>query len=97
MAIYLQETGRSYENPVDSEDYNKTWNGVENVPNGYKITYEDEGPGGYKFGRDEVFYIGDRQKTCVAFCDSERNTIYRWYSGKRRDHLYTKKKELNSN
>jgi len=96
VAIYLQETGRSYENPVDSEDYNKTWNGVENVPNGYQITYEDEGPGGYKFGRDEVFYIGDRQKTCVAFCDSERNTIYRWYSGKQRDHLYTKKQELDS-
>ena len=49
-------TGRSYENPVDSEDYNKTWSGAEadaaNVPNGYQITYEDNGPGGYKFGKD---------------------------------------------
>lgn len=94
MAIYIQETGRSYENPVDSEDYNKTWNGVEDVPNGYQITFENEGPGGYKFGNDEVFYIGDRSEQCVAFCDSERRTIYRFYSGKLRNHLYSKKKDV---
>lgn len=98
MAIYVQETGRSYENPVDSEDYNKTWSGAEadaaNVPNGYQITYEDNGPGGYKFGKDEVFYIGERQETCVAFCASERRTIFRFYSGKLRNHLYSKNKEV---
>ena len=87
MPAYIIETGRSYRNPIDSDDYRKTYSG-KNVPGGYKITFQNSGPGSYQFGKDEVFYIGDPEKTCVDYCKGERNAVHRFYSGKLRDHTY---------
>ena len=89
MPAKILETGRSYMNPVDSEDYTKTYTGT-NVPAGYTIQFQGVGPGGYKFGKDQVFYLGEPTETCLDNCNAERNTIFRYYSGKQRDHAYTK-------
>ena len=89
MPAKILETGRSYMNPVDSEDYTKTYTGT-NVPAGYTIQFQGVGPGGYKFGKDQVFYLGEPTEVCLDNCNAERTTIFRYYSGKQRDHAYTK-------
>ena len=90
MPAYIIETGRSYENPVDSEDYSRTYTSSDHPSfgGGYNITFQDSGPGSYTFGRDEVFYIGAPQETCVANCNSARRGVWRYYSGSNEDHLY---------
>ena len=90
MPAYIIETGRSYENPVDSDDYYRTWNSSDHpsLGGGYQITFQDAGPGSYNFGRDEVFYIGAPTETCVANCNSARRGVWRYYSGANEDHLY---------
>ena len=89
MPAKILETGRSYMNPVDSEDYTKVYTGT-NVPAGYTITFQGVGPGGYKFGKDQVFYLGEPTETCLDNCNAERVAVYRYYSGKLRDHLYSR-------
>jgi hypothetical protein len=79
MAIYIDRTSRSYEDPVDSEDP------------GFDVY--GQGPGSYIFGRDEVFYLGSRTKTCVSNCEGNRYMIFRKYDGRARDHLYTNDEE----
>tara|TARA_B100000287_G_scaffold77582_1_gene69696 strand:- start:972 stop:4727 length:3756 start_codon:yes stop_codon:yes gene_type:complete len=94
MPAYLIETGRSYENPVDSYEYSRSYTTEDHPdfaqfgPGGYKITVEGSGPGSFEFGKDEVYYIGQQTETCVANCDAERRPIYRWYSARRTDHIY---------
>jgi hypothetical protein len=75
VPAYIIETGRSYENPIDSDDYQN-------------IDIQDSGPGSYLFGKDEVWYIGDPEQTCVAYCNSQRKQVHRFYSGKMKDHTY---------
>ena len=96
MPAKILETGRSYMNPVDSEDYTKVYTGT-NIPAGYTIQFQGIGPGGFKFGKDQVFYLGEPTATCLDNCDAERTSIYRYYSGKLRDHLYSKEDTLEDN
>ena len=73
MPAYILETGRSFKNPIDSQDYKVTYNdggggpndGLKNVPANYKITFDGEGEGGYRLGKDEVFYIGEKEEICL--------------------------------
>ena len=94
MPAYLIETGRSYENPVDSYEYSRSYTTDDHPdfaqfgPGGYQITVEGSGPGSFEFGKDEVYYIGTQSETCVANCNAERRAIYRWYSARRVDHTY---------
>ena len=90
MPAYIIETGRSYENPVDSEDYTRTYTSDDHPSfgSGYTIEFEDAGPGSYNFGRDEVFYIGNPTEFCVANCDVDRRGVWRYYNGADDDHLY---------
>ena len=95
-ASHIIETGRSYPNPVDSEDYDRTYTSDEHPSfgSGYQIEIEGSGPGSYAFGRDEVFYIGDPTETCVEFCDADRRAVYRFYSGRWEDHFYYHKERF---
>lgn len=81
MPAYIIETGRSYENPVDSDDYQN-------------INIQDSGPGSYQFGKDEVWYIGDPEATCVAYCNAQRKPVHRFYSGKLKDHTYQNDRDV---
>ena len=99
MPAYLIETGRSYENPVDSYDYKRPYTSADHPAftgefSNYTIKIEGTGPGSFEFGKDEVYYIGQQQETCVANCQSERRPIYRWYSARRTDHVYYYRNEL---
>ena len=97
MSIFIIETGRSYENPIDSYDYQRQYttddhpsfsgNDEDGRPLG-QIQIEGMGPGSYAFGRDEVYYIGVQNETCIAHCDVERREVYRFYSARREDHTY---------
>ena len=93
MPAYLIESGRSYENPVDTHDYQRTYTSDDHpsfgnitdpnmTNNAYQIRVDGSGPGSLAFGKDEVYYIGTQQETCVANCDSERREVYRFYSGR---------------
>ena len=97
MSIFIIETGRSYENPIDSYDYQRqyttddhpSFSGTDEDGSPYgQIEIEGMGPGSYAFGRDEVYYIGLQQESCIQHCDAERREIYRFYSGRREDHTY---------
>ena len=107
MPAYLQETARSFPNPISGEEYNTTWkrpssgdyeshstgNGL-GTGTDYFITFEGSGPGSYPLGKDAVHYIGDQEETCIANCGYTRAPVYRWYRGAKRDHKYTKKPEM---
>ena len=118
MGAYLIETGRSYPNPIDSHDYNRTYTAADapeignlvvsgsdgemsvdkNATGGtYSINPGTSGPGSYQFGRDEVYYIGTQQQTAIEYAFAERREIYRWYSGRRVDHLYYDQVDLDDN
>ena len=77
MPAYIIETGRSYRNPIESQDFTKTWNGYEGVPNGYKIEFQGEGPGSLPLGKDNVHYIGDEEELEVANAKKARTPIWR--------------------
>tara|TARA_Y100001970_G_scaffold159451_1_gene195081 strand:- start:49522 stop:53283 length:3762 start_codon:yes stop_codon:yes gene_type:complete len=100
MPAYLIETGRSYQNPVDSHEYSRSYTTEDHQafaqfgPGGYQIKVEGSGPGSYEFGKDEVYYIGTQVETCVANCDAERRPIWRWFSCRRVDHTWHYLKEL---
>ena len=118
MGAYLIETGRSYPNPIDSHDYNRTYTAADapeignlvvsgsdgemsvdkNATGGtYSINPGTSGPGSYQFGRDEVYYIGTQQQTAIEYAFAERREIYRWYSGRRGDHLNYDQVDLDDN
>tara|TARA_A100001388_G_scaffold277411_1_gene268460 strand:- start:26120 stop:29470 length:3351 start_codon:yes stop_codon:yes gene_type:complete len=63
----------------------------------YSINPGTSGPGSYQFGRDEVYYIGTQQQTAIEYAFAERREIYRWYSGRRGDHLYYDQVDLDDN
>mgnify|MGYP003323161454 CR=1 FL=1 len=108
MPAYLIESGRSYENPIDSYDFQRTYTSADHpsfgnitdpnmTNNAYQIRVDGSGPGSLAFGKDEVYYIGTQSETCVANCDSERRETYRFYSGRRLDHVYYYDQELPDN
>lgn len=108
MPAYILETGRSYPNPIDNDDYNKTYQRPSSGKyrsheyhsgggTNYKITFNDFGPGSTVMGKDVVYYIGDEEKQTVqAGTDASRDPIYRWYrgGGDNRDHKYSNNKNL---
>jgi len=108
MPAYILETGRSYPNPIDNDDYKKTYQRPSSGKyrsheyhsgggTNYKITFNDFGPGSTVMGKDVVYYIGDEEKQTVqAGTDASRDPIYRWYrgGGDNRDHKYSNNKNL---
>ncbi len=92
MPAYIIETGRSYRNPIEGQDFTKTWDGYEGVPDGYQIEFHGEGPGSLPLGKDNVHYIGDEEEQEVANAGKSRSPIYRWYRSGRTtnnpDHTY---------
>jgi hypothetical protein len=103
MPAYLEATARSFPNPISSQEFTKPFkrpasgkyrshSSVPELGTGreYYITFEGSGPGSMPLGKDIVHYIGDNEKTCVANCNGgERQPIYRFYRGSKRDHKYT--------
>ena len=92
MAAYIQETGRSFPNPIKGGDFNRTFKRPQSgnydthgdypgVGSGqdYNITFEGGGPGTMPMGKDIVHYIGDDDPTNVSNSGNERQAIYRFY------------------
>ena len=75
MAIFINETGRSFPNVDDGGEYKKTWQRPSNGDyeshahhsgpgTNYRITFNDDGPGTAVFASDRVYYIGDNDEQC---------------------------------
>lgn len=108
MPAFILETGRSYPNPIDNDDYKKTYQRPASGKyrsheyhsgggTGYNITFNDFGPGSTVMGKDVVYYIGDEEKQTVqAGSDTSRDPVYRWYrsGNNNRDHKYSNNKVL---
>jgi len=98
VPAYIIETGRSYRNPIESEDFQRTWDGFDGVPNGYQIEFHGEGPGSLPLGKDNVHYIGDEEDTEVFNGGKDRRPVYRWYRSGRTtnnpDHTYINEPQL---
>jgi len=92
MPAFILETGRSFPNPIDGEDYERPMFDYDG--SAYTLSFLDEGPGSMPLGKDNVHYIGDEEPTCVSNCDFERQPIYRWYRGAKYDHKYTHRDQL---
>ncbi len=101
MAAYIEETSRSYPNPISSQEMATTfkrpssgkYRSHESAPGvgtgtDYQITFQGAGPGSFPLGRDIVHYIGDIDPQCVGNCDGERQAIYRFWRSNKRDHKY---------
>lgn len=84
MAIFINETGRSFPNIDEGGAYKKVWerpadNDYENYsyhsPPGtnYQITFNDSGPGTTVFGEDKVYYVGDNDEQCFGQSGVELN------------------------
>lgn len=77
MAIYIQETSRSFPNVDSGGEYKQEW---ERPSSGnyeshsyhsgpgtdYRITFNEDGPGTSVFGDDRVYYIGDNDEQCFG-------------------------------
>ena len=109
MAAYIQETGRSFPNPIKGGDFSREFKrpasgeyrthgdypGVNGAGNQtYSITFEGGGPGTMPLGKDLVHYIGDDDPTNVSNNGNERQGIYRWYRGSKDDHKYTRTERI---
>ena len=107
MAAYIQETGRSFPNPIKGGDFNRTFKRPQSgnydthgdypgVGSGqdYNITFEGGGPGTMPMGKDIVHYIGDDDPTNVSNSGNERQAIYRFYRGSKDDHKYTRTERI---
>ncbi len=107
MPAYIQETGRSYPNPIKGGGFNQefkrpasgkydTSSDYPGVGTGmaYSITFEDGGPGSLPMGKDNVHYIGDEEKTNVNSSGNERAGIYRFYRASKDDHKYSRDPQL---
>lgn len=102
MAAYVEETARSYPNPISSREMASTfkrpssskYESHESAPGigtgtNYQITFQGAGPGSMPLGKDIVHYIGDNDPQCVGNCNGgSRQAIYRYYRGNKRDHKY---------
>ena len=101
MAAFIQETGRSFPNPIGQSTYKQTFkrpasgkyrsHGDHSGPGtDYQITFQNSGAGSNPLGQDIVHYIGaSRTVACVDYCDFGRQGIYRWYRPTKRDHHYS--------
>ena len=102
MAAYVEETARSYPNPISSQEMassfkrpsSSKYRSHESAPGhgtgtDYQITFQGAGPGSYPLGKDSVHYIGDNDPQCVGNCDGERQAIYRFWRSNKRDHKYS--------
>ena len=107
MPAYIQETGRSYPNPVKGGGFNQTFKRPssgkyrtssdypgQNTGMDYNITFEDGGPGSMPMGKDVIHYIGDEEPTNVNSSGNERVGIYRFYRAPKDDHKYSRDPQL---
>ena len=107
MPAYIQETGRSFPNPIKGGGFNQTFkrpsSGKYRTSNDYPgqgtsmdyyITFEDGGPGSMPMGKDNVHYIGDEEPTNVNASGNERVGIYRFYRAPKDDHKYSRDPQL---
>ena len=107
MPAYIQETGRSYPNPVKGGGFNQTfrrpssgnYRTSSDYPGqltgmDYNITFEDGGPGSMPMGKDVIHYIGDEEPTNVNSSGNERVGIYRFYRAPKDDHKYSRDPQL---
>jgi len=107
MPAYIQETGRSFPNPIKGGGFNqdfkrpssgnyRTSSDYPGVGSGmsYAITFEDGGPGSLPMGKDVVHYIGDEEPTNVNNSGNERVGIYRFYRAAKDDHKYSRDPQL---
>ena len=101
MAAFIQETGRSFPNPIGGATYKEVHkrpasgkyrsHGNHSGPGtDYSITFNNSGAGSNPLGSDIVHYIGaQRNLTCVSNCDFRRNGVHRWFRPSKRDHHYS--------
>jgi len=107
MPAYIQETGRSFPNPIKGGGFNQTFKRPssgkyrtssdypgQGTSMDYSITFEDGGPGSMPMGKDNVHYIGDEEPTNVNSSGNERAGIYRFYRAPKDDHKYTRDPQL---
>jgi len=77
MAIYIQETSRSFPNVDSGGEYQQEWDRPSSSNyeshahhsgggSTYRITFNDDGPGTSVFGDDRVYYIGDNDEQCFG-------------------------------
>tara|TARA_B100000700_G_scaffold324742_1_gene431683 strand:- start:28 stop:4167 length:4140 start_codon:yes stop_codon:yes gene_type:complete len=107
MPAYIQETGRSFPNPIKGGGFNQefkrpssgNYDTSSDYPGqglgmAYSITFEDGGPGSMPMGKDNVHYIGDEEPTNVNASGNERVGIYRFYRAAKDDHKYSRDPQL---
>lgn len=106
MAAYVEETARSFPNPISSREFTKPFkrpsssryrshSSAPELGTGteYFITFEGAGPGSIPMGKDSVHYIGDNDPTAVGAWGN-RSPVYRYYRSNKRDHKYSIGTEL---
>lgn len=100
MAAFIQETGRSFPNPIGGPTYKETFKrpasgkyrshaNHSGPGTDYNITFNGSGAGSNPLGEDVVFYIGAANRECVDYCDFQRQGIFRWYRPSKDDHHYS--------
>ena len=107
MPAYIQETGRSFPNPIKGGGFNQTFRRPssskyrtssdyqgQGTTMDYNITFEDGGPGSLPMGKDNIHYIGDEEPTNVSASGNERAGIYRFYRAPKDDHKYSRDPQL---
>ena len=109
MAAFIEETGRSFPNPISGAMYDKPFKRPSSgkyrshskypdpgTSSDYVITFDGQGPGSRPLGTDVVHYLGqEREVTCAAgTCDKVRAAIYRFYRPNKEDHSYSNEPEL---
>ena len=107
MPAYIQETGRSFPNPIKGGGFNQTFRrpssskyrtssdyAGQGTTMDYSITFEDGGPGSLPMGKDNIHYIGDEEPTNVNSSGNERAGIYRFYRAPKDDHKYSRDPQL---
>ena len=108
MAAFIEETGRSFPNPISGAMYDKPFKRPSSgkyrshskypdfLSSDYVITFDGQGPGSRPLGTDVVHYLGqEREVTCAAgTCDKVRAAIYRFYRPNKEDHSYSNEPEL---
>ncbi len=109
MAAFIEETGRSFPNPISGAAYDKPFKRPSSgkyrthskypdpgTSRDYVITFDGQGPGSRPLGTDVVHYIGqERTANCApGTCDKVRTAIYRFYRPNKVDHNYSNEPEL---
>ena len=85
MAIFINETGRSFPNVDDGGEYKKDWNALggdheshahhSGPGTTYRITFNEDGPGTSVFTKDGL-YIGDNDEACF----DPNGLVWNWMS-----------------